>query len=132
MKLIRTLTATAVLIGAFTAPAMAATDLGDGRCFDEGQATEGLWDGSYDTDAGCITPDEYAERFSVDSLAERGIITDVTDLGDGTVSATLRSGVSIVLVGAPLERSAAATDGVDPPRTVGEAFARPAFGVHPI
>lgn len=62
-------------------------DNGDGTCVQsDGQA--GMMNGTTADDAGCITPDEYEALHSPEGLEDAGVISDVVDNGDGTVSGT--------------------------------------------
>jgi len=96
----------------------AATDLGDGKCYDEGAQAEGAWNGSTADDAGCITKAEYEAKFSLTSLEEAGVF--VVN-GDGTV--TFPSGVVGEIIANPLDRPVAATPSLEPDApTVAEWF----------
>lgn len=99
-------------------------DNGDGTCVQtDGQA--GLFDGTSADDAGCITPAEYEAFTSVEGLADAGVLADVTDNGDGTVSALVVStGVVIDLIADPWARPLAATPSLEPDSpTVGDYWA---------
>jgi hypothetical protein len=80
----------------------------------------GFYNGTTADDAGCITEAEYAETFSVPGLIDSGVLTDVIDNGDGTVTGIIL-GAPVTLIGNPLERPLAATPRLEPDApTVGD------------
>ena len=102
------------------------------------QQTDGQWgvlNGTTGDDAGCITPSEYEQAFSVDNLLSEGIIVSAVPNGDGTVTVEYALGGIGILVADPLERPAAANTNPSSPAfepdspSVGEALFGPVL--HP-
>lgn len=66
-----------------------------------------------------ITADEYTEIFSVDNLVAEGVLSNVVDNGDGTVTGLMADPlwgtlVSVTLQANPLDRPVAATPSQEP------------------
>jgi hypothetical protein len=113
---------TAAIVATFALPATA---------FDcvQSDGQEGWLNGTTADDAGCITEAEYETTFSVPGLVDAGVLTDVVDNGDGTVSGIIL-GAPVTLEADPLDRPVAATPSLEPDApTVGEVlFGHPGSG----
>ena len=98
----------------FAAGAEAAEDLGQGACVQTDGQT-GLWDGTTADDAGCITPDEYQELFSLPNLVAAGWLSDFEELEDGIAVVTFAyNGDQTVVETDPLDRIVAANPELEP------------------
>ena len=58
---------------------LAATDLGNGACFDEGAQAEGLWNGTTADDAGCVTEAEYQLMYGTPEIGDALMIVVSVD-----------------------------------------------------
>lgn len=113
----RRLAFVALLIGLFALPANA------NDCV-ETDGTPGIFINTVEGgDASCQTAAEYAAIFSVDNLADTGVLTVIGENPDGTVHVEYQNGGIVDLITSPLDRPVAANPSeFDTAPTVGEVL----------